>query len=102
MTVQATDREAGALYVPIRDTARSPYTETSDLLLWYWHPFPDEKLSESFHDLYKTWGIGWALGDLGVSTVGELIATWRLHWTDRGPVHRRLRGREEHYGQYRP
>ncbi|RYF50346.1 MAG: hypothetical protein EOO38_05865 [Cytophagaceae bacterium] len=67
--MQATDREAGALYVPIGDTAKSIFTRTEDLLLWYWHPFPRDKLSESFHDLYGTWGIGWALEDLGLSTV---------------------------------
>ncbi|KAH7093465.1 hypothetical protein FB567DRAFT_609962 [Paraphoma chrysanthemicola] len=66
--MQATDREAGALYMPVRDTAKSAFTQTSDLLKWYWYPFPRERLSESFHDLYQTWGIGWALHDLGIST----------------------------------
>ncbi|KAH4041100.1 hypothetical protein HBI55_016780 [Parastagonospora nodorum] len=65
--MQAQDHDAGALYVPERDSARSLYKGTSDLQKWYWHIFPDNKLKESFHDLYATWGIGWVLKDLGIS-----------------------------------
>jgi hypothetical protein len=34
-----------------------------------WYMFPTEKLTESFHDLYATWDIGWALKELGISDV---------------------------------
>jgi hypothetical protein len=67
--VQAQDHETGALYVPIRDSAKSPYGSTSDLEKWLWYMFPTEKLTESFHDLYATWDIGWALKELGISDV---------------------------------
>ncbi|KAF2023359.1 hypothetical protein EK21DRAFT_105353 [Setomelanomma holmii] len=66
--MQTTDQEAGALYVPIRASAQSPYSDVKDLLLWHWYRFADERLSESFHDLYGTWGVGWALEDLGISS----------------------------------
>jgi hypothetical protein len=65
--VQASDHDAGALYVPIRDSAKSSFDSTPDLYKWFWFSFPSEKLRESFHDLYSTWGIGWALKDLGIS-----------------------------------
>jgi hypothetical protein len=67
--VQAPDHEAGALYVPIRDSAKSSFESTPDLYKWFWYAFPSEKLRESFHDLYSTWGIGWALQDLDISDV---------------------------------
>jgi hypothetical protein len=67
--VQTTNQEAGALYVPIRDSAKSTYDTTGDLQKWCWFPYPDVEVAESFHDLYATWGIGWALKDLGISDV---------------------------------
>jgi hypothetical protein len=70
--VQTSDREAGALYVPKRDSARSAYDTTDDLAQWLWFPYPEDKVAESFYDLYGTWGIGWALKALGISDVGSL------------------------------
>jgi hypothetical protein len=67
--VQTTDREAGALYVPVRDSAKSAYDTTDDLQQWCWLPYPSDKVAESFYDLYATWGIGWALNALGISDV---------------------------------
>lgn len=65
--MQATDTDAGALYVPIRTSAASSYSSTVDLMKWFWLPYPPELLADSFRDLYSTWGIGWALKDLGIS-----------------------------------
>jgi 3-methyladenine DNA glycosylase AlkD len=58
--------------VPIRDSAKSAYDTTDDLALWLWFPYPEEKVADSFYDLYATWGIGWALKDLGISDVEPL------------------------------
>ncbi|OAL02088.1 hypothetical protein IQ06DRAFT_219646, partial [Phaeosphaeriaceae sp. SRC1lsM3a] len=65
--MHASDLDAGALFVPIRVSAKSDYETTKDLGLWFWYPFPQDRLAESFFDLYETWGIGWALKELGVS-----------------------------------
>lgn len=64
--MQAQDINAGALYVPIRITAASQFTRETQLLDWFWSPYT--ALGDSFHDLYATWGIGWALAELGIST----------------------------------
>lgn len=69
MTVQASDTEAGALFVPVRTSAGSDYDTTEDLARWFWYPFPGDKVADSFQDLYSTWGIGWALKALGISDV---------------------------------
>jgi hypothetical protein len=69
VTVQAPDTEAGALFVPVRTSARSDYDTTEDLARWFWYPYPEVKVADSFHDLYSTWGIGWALKALGISDV---------------------------------
>lgn len=64
--MQAQDHDAGALYVPIRTTAASPITQESQLNDWFWLLYT--QIDDTFHDLYATWGIGWALADLGIST----------------------------------
>jgi hypothetical protein len=69
--MQASDLDAGALYVPVRTSAKSEFDTTAALELWFWYPFPQDRLAESFFDLYETWGIGWALKELGVSDVKE-------------------------------
>lgn len=69
MTVQAPDVDAGALFVPMRANAKSDYDTTEDLSRWFWFPYPEDKVADSFRDLYSTWGIGWALKDLGISDV---------------------------------
>lgn len=66
LTVQAQDRDAGVLYVPPRDTASGLYDSPDDLGEWLWNSFPEERVGDSFHDLYRTWGVGWALADLGI------------------------------------
>lgn len=66
--MQVADHDAGALYTPQRTTAASPFSSTADLVKWLWYPFPDDRVADSFHDLYGTWGIGSALQDLGIST----------------------------------
>ncbi|KAH6870340.1 hypothetical protein BKA58DRAFT_361044 [Alternaria rosae] len=61
------DSEVGPLYNPERTTAASPYRSIDDLHKWYWM-YNDLKSTEDFYfDLYKTWGIGWALADLGIN-----------------------------------
>jgi hypothetical protein len=70
--VQAPDHDAGALYVPVRGSAKSEYDSTEDLARWFWYPYPEDRVADSFHDLYSTWGIGWALKDLGISDVRPL------------------------------
>lgn len=64
--MQTTDAEAGALFVPRRLSARSLYSSTADLYKWVWDTFPRERVDDSFHDFYRTWGIGWALAGLGL------------------------------------
>jgi hypothetical protein len=65
--VQARDQDAGALYIPARSSARSPFSTTDDLQKWFWLVFPESRLDPKFHDLYSTWGGGWALHDLDIS-----------------------------------
>jgi hypothetical protein len=43
LPVQAQDHDAGALYVPIRDTAKSSFESTTDLKKWFWLPFPEAR-----------------------------------------------------------
>jgi hypothetical protein len=66
--------------MPIRDSARSAFDTTDDLAQWLWFPYPEDKVAESFHDLYATWGIGWALKDLGISDVWSLPDIKCLRW----------------------
>jgi hypothetical protein len=65
--MQAQDYEAAVLYSPVLNTAQNPYSDKKDLYKWFWEEFPEGKIAEAFHDLYQTWGIGWALDDLGIS-----------------------------------
>ncbi|KAF3035315.1 hypothetical protein E8E12_004640 [Didymella heteroderae] len=69
--MQPNDADAGSTYSPKRDTARSPFRSTGDLREWGWNAFPLERIDESFHDFYRTWGIGEALADLGVSEYSD-------------------------------
>lgn len=73
--MQASDADAGAVYSPKRDTARSPFRSVDDLVRWGWHPFPPEQIDPSFHDFYNTWGIGHALAGLGVSEYSDIYNT---------------------------
>ena len=65
--MQASDKVAGAAYSPPRDTAQSPFRSQDDLRKWFWSPFPEDKIDEKIHDFYGTWGVGWALVDLGIN-----------------------------------
>ncbi|KAF1931141.1 uncharacterized protein M421DRAFT_57104 [Didymella exigua CBS 183.55] len=71
--MQANDAGAGSVYSPKRDTARSPFRGTDDLRRWNWNLSPPEKIDESFHDFYRTWGIGEALTGLGVSEYSDVF-----------------------------
>ncbi|EDU40786.1 conserved hypothetical protein [Pyrenophora tritici-repentis Pt-1C-BFP] len=61
------DRAVGPFYKPARDTAASPYQSQDDLRKWYWFPYPQDKINEKYDDFYGTWGIGYALDELGLS-----------------------------------
>lgn len=65
--MQANDADVGPVYSPPRDNASSPFRSQDDLRRWGWNPFPTDRIDESFHDFYRTWGIGEALAGLGVS-----------------------------------
>ena len=65
--MHASDAIVGPFYAPSRSTAASPYQQPSDLATWFWSAFPKDRIDPSFHDFYGTWGIGWALVDLGIN-----------------------------------
>lgn len=69
--MQGDDTAAGSTYNPERDTARSPFRSADDLQRWGWNAFPSERIGESFHDFYRTWGIGGALEGLGISEYSD-------------------------------
>lgn len=69
--MRASDQDAGSVYNPSRNTAKSPYQQQSDLKKWGWHKFPRDKVNPNFHDFYNVWGIGWALQDLGMSPYSD-------------------------------
>lgn len=48
-----------------------PFRSTGDLRRWGWNASPSDRLDESFHDFYRTWGIGEALECLGVSQYSD-------------------------------
>lgn len=58
----------GSAFAPSRNTAKSPYQSGADLAKWGWTVWPYENIDDSFKDLYRTWGIGWALDALGLDT----------------------------------
>lgn len=70
--MEANDANAGSVYSPQRDTARSPFRSQDDLERWGWNPFPPDRIDDSFHDFYRTWGIGEALAGLGVSEHSDI------------------------------
>lgn len=70
--MQANDADVGPAYNPQRDTAKSPFGSVNDLRTWGWFPYPSEKIDESFHNFYSTWGIGEALVGLGVSEYSDI------------------------------
>lgn len=70
--MQADDAEVGPAYNPARENARSPFRNLDDLKTWGWSPFPPEKIDESYHNFYATWGIGEALAGLGVSEYSDI------------------------------
>lgn len=61
------DSFVGPFYQPSRSSAASPYQNPSDLATWFWSAFPPDRIDPNFHDFYGTWGIGWALADLGIN-----------------------------------
>ncbi|KAI4645143.1 hypothetical protein J4E93_005943 [Alternaria ventricosa] len=63
------DSEVGPQYDPQRTTAAAQYQSYEDLWGWGWRPYYfDSNFSEDYYfDLYKTWGIGWALEALGLN-----------------------------------
>ena len=65
--MHASDALVGPTYNPPRLTAASPYQSSVDLATWFWSAFPESRIDPSFHDFYSTWGIGWALADLGIN-----------------------------------
>jgi len=65
--MRVTDRDVGPLYKPARDIAASPYQSHDDLSKWYWFPYPQDRINEKYDDFYGTWGIGYALDELGLS-----------------------------------
>ncbi|CAO2650181.1 Nn.00g014730.m01.CDS01 [Neocucurbitaria sp. VM-36] len=67
--MQAEDQVVGPVYNPTRHTARSPYQSTGDLKRWLWAPFPKERINPAIHDFYNTWGIGFAVVDLGINAI---------------------------------
>lgn len=64
--MHAPDVAVGPAYSPARNTAKALYQSTSDLAKWFWTHYPHERTDPAFYDFYSTWGIGWALADLGV------------------------------------
>lgn len=78
--MQASDREAGALYVPQRDTAQSPWSSTDDLYHWLWELYPKDRVDDSFQDLYRLWGIGWALAALGIDQYTDAYGGKNTMW----------------------
>ncbi|KAF1837699.1 hypothetical protein BDW02DRAFT_518517 [Decorospora gaudefroyi] len=69
--MDARDTLVGPFYNPARNTAASPYQSVNDLRRWFWHKFPRKRMNEAVFDFYGTWGIGWALQDLGVSPYSD-------------------------------
>ncbi|RAR11243.1 isocitrate dehydrogenase [Stemphylium lycopersici] len=65
------DQEVGPYYNPQRNTAASPHQDEEDLPRWGWLEYPRGRINENFDDFYGTWGIGWALADLGVNDLSD-------------------------------
>jgi hypothetical protein len=65
--MQTSDAVVGPFYEPSRSSAASPYQKPADLATWFWSEFPKDRIDPNFHDFYGTWGIGWALADLGIN-----------------------------------
>lgn len=63
------DSEVGPQYDPKRTTAASQYQSRDNLGKWFWryHRFDPSEAGDSYFDFYRTWGIGWALAELGIN-----------------------------------
>lgn len=71
-SIQANDADVGRVYSPSRDNARSEFRSQDDLQRWGWNPYPSDRIDDSFHDFYRTWGIGEAIASLKVSKYSDI------------------------------
>ncbi|KAF9696050.1 hypothetical protein EKO04_006280 [Ascochyta lentis] len=62
-SMRGSDREAGSLFRPPRDSAAAGFEEYDDIQKWGWEYASDEHVSD-----FKYWGIDGALRDLGIDT----------------------------------
>ncbi|KAI8930935.1 hypothetical protein NX059_011950 [Plenodomus lindquistii] len=66
--MHADDAAAGSIFNPSLATAKSPYQSLDMIRKWGWSRLPVAKVDRFFKDMYGTFGIGWALDELGVSS----------------------------------